>query len=110
MSDSTIMQSELSPEQQKRVFAYTVLDDDYHEAARLLRECTLALQLPKPSQADLQIAARILGALRSDELPRTVEGDRAVHPTWLLTETWILQNKNPLPIHEAALKLLLSAP
>ena len=104
------MQSELSLQQQKRVFAYTVLDDDCQEAARLLRECTLALQLPKPSTIDLQIAARILGALKNDNLPRTVEGDSAVHPTWLLTETWILQNKSPLPIHEAALKLLLAAP
>ena len=89
------------------VFAAEVSENLYQQAGDLLLECTKALSLPKPSELDIEMAARIIGAFGSDELPQTVEGDKSVHPTWLLTETWILLNKDPFPIHQAVLQLLL---
>lgn len=109
MREYSFGKSDLTIQQQAMVFAAEVSENLCQQAGELLHECTKALSLPKPSALDIEMAARIIGAFGSDELPQTVEGNKSVHPTWLLTETWILLNKDPLPIHQAVLKLILTA-
>jgi hypothetical protein len=106
MKEFTESESELTAEQQERVNKQIVLAKHFAEAYRLLMDCSAALELSCPTPSDLETAAKILGALNEDRLPQTVQGERSVHPTWLLTESLILQGKDPAPIHEAALRLL----
>ena len=109
MSTTPTDASELSDEERRIVLQYQYGADDLAHAYRLLHECTAMLELPEPGEGDLAIAARILGALPKQRLPQTVAGHPDIHPTWLLTESWLLQGKDPSVIHIAALRLIFNS-
>lgn len=57
------------------------------------------------------MAAKMLGSLPESRIPRESSVDLAVikppHALWLMTEAYLLQGKDPAPIHEASIKAML---
>jgi hypothetical protein len=102
----TVQQSELTAEERSVVLDYDAQIANFKEAFSLLKLATEFLKLSDPTYNDIKIAANIIGALPLKRIPRIIDKESTIHPIWLLTESWILQGKDPLPIHRASLKLL----
>jgi len=99
--------SELTYAEQKVVHTTAWSSREFGHAYQLLRECSEFFALPVPEESDIEMAAKVIAALPTERLPKTVQGKVDIHPTWLMTESWILQGKDPTPIHIAALKVMI---
>ena len=103
--------SELSRPEQQAVHGHRMSQEDYGRAFPLLSEACRTVGLGLPNHSDVEMAAKILGALPESRIPRAVEpslepSDKP-HALWLLTESYILQGKDPAPIHLGAMKSIL---
>lgn len=98
-------QSELSPDEKKIVAAFQPDADSLKSAQFILTGGSNEVGLPAPDEAVITQAAKIIGALGKERIPRAVDG--GPHKLWLLTEAFINSGKDPSPIHEAALSSLL---
>jgi hypothetical protein len=52
---------------------------------------------------DIEMAAKIIGAIPASRIPCQV-GFTHPQPLWLLTESYLLQNKDTTPIHAGAME------
>ena len=95
--------SELSPQEQTKVQHSKWTPDKYAIAYRLLTDSSSFLGFPAPNDDDVEMAAKVISALPANRIPKAADGTEDIHPTWLLTEAWILQGRDPMPIHLAAL-------
>ncbi len=91
--------SELSAEERRKVAAFEPAVEDISNARKSLAQNAAMV---KPNQDDIIVAAKIIGALPDERIPKDINGE-GVHKLWLLTESYILQGKDTGPLHQSSL-------